>query len=114
MPPNVRVLSKKHGIFVKRLDLVLATTARIQDSFRDSIGASLILGRMRHVNIHPFCWSFTWIASFPRISGSFQRSPGHEFHSIMIPKTFVMLHDKQTRIHRFETTTVSIKLNSPL
>ena len=62
MRQNVQALNKEHGILLKRLDL-LATTARIQDSFGDAIGAFVILGRMRHVNLHRFCWSFTRIAS---------------------------------------------------
>ena len=60
MRQNVRALSKEHGFSLKRLDLLLTTSGRIQDSFADSIGVFLLLGRMRHVSIHRFCWKLSW------------------------------------------------------
>ena len=60
MGQNVGVLSKKHVFLLKRLDLLLTTSGRIQDSFEDSISVFLLLGRMRHVNILRFCWKLCW------------------------------------------------------
>ena len=99
MQRNV-LLNKEHGIFSifkeAGLDLLLATSGRIQDSFEDSIGVFLLLGRMRHVNIHRFCWKLSWSpvhgspdADFRQVA-SRERSPAQDSRSIITWKvTFV-------------------------
>ena len=71
MRRNVRVLNKEHGIFSifkeAGLDLLLATSGRIQDSLEDSICVFLLLGRMRHVNIHRFLRSFAGLLRMDRL-----------------------------------------------